>query len=149
MARGSLVSEMRTVADDPAAVFAYVEAQGWGDGFPVIPPTEDRVQAMLEATPMPSAHVVGIVEPRRGEASVEGGEVGKGGHSRVGLVAFPEFRAAESDRSLWIPSKECGESRIVVMARRRSSLPSCGAKTKARQGWGTRVYGLADCRVWR
>jgi hypothetical protein len=71
MARGSLVSEMRTVGDDPAAVFAYVEAQGWGDGFPVIPPTEDRVQAMLEATPLPPAHVVGIVEPRRGEASVE------------------------------------------------------------------------------
>ncbi len=71
MARGTLTSEQRTVGDDVEAVLAYVEAQGWGDGFPVIPPTEARVQAMLEATPLPPAHVVGIVEPRRGEATVE------------------------------------------------------------------------------
>src|SRR5512143_3786697 len=71
MARGTLTSELRTIADDPEAVFAYVEAQGWGDGFPVIPPTEARVQAMLEATPLPPAHVVGVVEPRRGAATVD------------------------------------------------------------------------------
>ena len=39
MARGTLTSELRSVADDPDAVLAYVEAQGWGDGLPVIPPT--------------------------------------------------------------------------------------------------------------
>ena len=71
MARGTLTSELRSVADDPDAVLAYVEAQGWGDGLPVIPPTESRVQAMLDATPLPPAHVVGVVEPRRGEATVE------------------------------------------------------------------------------
>src|SRR5262249_24152704 len=71
MARGTLTSELRTVADDAEALLAYVEAQGWGDGLPVIPPTEARVQAMLEATPLPPGHVVGIVEPRRGEATVE------------------------------------------------------------------------------
>src|SRR5437867_13141501 len=71
MARGTLVSELRSVADDPAAVLDFVEGQGWGDGFPVIPPTEERVQAMLDATPLPPAHVVGVVEPRRGEATVE------------------------------------------------------------------------------
>jgi hypothetical protein len=71
MARGTLTSELRSVEEDPAAVFALVEAQGWGDGFPVIPPTETRVQAMLEATPLAPSHVVGIVEPRRGEATVE------------------------------------------------------------------------------
>jgi hypothetical protein len=71
MARGTLVSDLRTVPDDPLAVFEYVEAQGWGDGFPVIPPTEARVQAMLEATPLPPAHLIGVVEPRRGEATVE------------------------------------------------------------------------------
>ena len=71
MASGTLLSELRSVADDPEAVFAYVEAQGWGDGFPVVPPTEARVQAMLDATPLPPAHLVGVVEPRRGEATVE------------------------------------------------------------------------------
>jgi hypothetical protein len=71
MARGTLTSELRSVADDPAAVFAYVEQQGWGDGLPVIPPTEERVQAMLDATPLPPSHVVATIEPRRGEATVE------------------------------------------------------------------------------
>ena len=71
MARGTLVSELRTVPEDAAAVLDLVETQGWGDGFPVIPPTEERVQAMLEATPLPPSHVVGVVEPRRGEATVE------------------------------------------------------------------------------
>ncbi|HXJ34514.1 MAG TPA: hypothetical protein VMS22_10835 [Candidatus Eisenbacteria bacterium] len=71
MARGTLTSELRTVGDDSEAVLAYVEEQGWGDGLPVVPPTEARVQAMLEATPLAPAHVVGVVEPRRGEATVE------------------------------------------------------------------------------
>ena len=46
MARGTLVSERGSVAEDPLAVFEYVERQGWGDGLPVIPPTEERVQAI-------------------------------------------------------------------------------------------------------
>jgi hypothetical protein len=71
VARGTLVSERRTVSDDPEAVFAFVEAAGWGDGLPVLPPTELRVQAILDATPLPPGHVVGVVEPRRGEATVE------------------------------------------------------------------------------
>ncbi len=71
MARGTLTSELRTVADDPEALFAFVEAQGWGDGFPVIAPTETRVQAMLDTTPLAPSTVVGVVEPRRGEATVE------------------------------------------------------------------------------
>jgi hypothetical protein len=71
MARGTLISDLTSVADDPLAVFELVERQGWGDGLPVIPPTEDRVQAMLEATPLPPQHVVAVVEPRRGEATVE------------------------------------------------------------------------------
>jgi hypothetical protein len=71
MARGTLLSRLHAVADDPEAVLAFVEAEGWGDGLPVIPPTHDRVQAMLDATPLPPTHVVAVLEPRRGEATVE------------------------------------------------------------------------------
>jgi hypothetical protein len=71
VARGTLTSELTSLPDDPEAVFAHVERQGWGDGFPVIPPTEARVQAMLEATPLSPSHLVGVIEPRRGEATVE------------------------------------------------------------------------------
>jgi len=71
MARGTLVSELHSVADDPVALYDLIESRGWGDGLPVIPPTEERVQAMLDATPLPPTHVVGLIEPRRGEATVE------------------------------------------------------------------------------
>jgi len=71
MARGTLLSELHAVPDDAEAVLAYVEAQGWGDGLPVLPPTEARVQAMLDGTPLPPGHVVGVVEPGRGDATVE------------------------------------------------------------------------------
>jgi hypothetical protein len=71
MARGTLVSELRTVGDDAEALLDYVETQGWGDGLPVLPPTEDRVQAMLDGTDLPPTQVVGVVEPRRAEATVE------------------------------------------------------------------------------
>jgi hypothetical protein len=71
MARGTLLSRLHSVADDAEALLTLVEAEGWGDGLPVIAPTHDRVQAMLDATPLPPAHVVGVVEPRRGEATVE------------------------------------------------------------------------------
>jgi len=57
MARGTLVSERGSVSEDPLAVFEYVERQGWGDGLPVIPPTEERVQAMLDASPLPPTMV--------------------------------------------------------------------------------------------
>jgi hypothetical protein len=71
MARGTLVSEILSAPEDPAEFFARAEREGWGDGLPVIPPTEDRVQAMLDTTPLAPSHVLGLVEPRRGEATVE------------------------------------------------------------------------------
>lgn len=71
MARGSLLSHRHEVPEDPAAFLAWAEREGWGDGLPLIPPTEDRVQAMLEGIPLPPAHVVGVVQPRAAEATVE------------------------------------------------------------------------------
>jgi hypothetical protein len=71
VARGTLLSERISLPDDPWALYELAELQGWGDGLPVLPPTEARVQAMLEATSLPPAHVVGLVEPRRAEATIE------------------------------------------------------------------------------
>jgi len=36
---------------------------GWSDGLPLIPPTRDAVDKMLEGMDLPSNHVVGVVEP--------------------------------------------------------------------------------------
>jgi hypothetical protein len=69
--RGSLVSAMHSLPDDPDAFLAFAEQRGWGDGLPLIPPTPERVQAMLDYAAAGPEAVVGVVEPRRGEASLE------------------------------------------------------------------------------
>lgn len=45
--------------------------RGWGDGFPLIPPTRDRVDEMLKGTTLPPDHVIGILPPGMGIATVE------------------------------------------------------------------------------
>lgn len=45
--------------------------RGWGDGFPLAPPTRERVDAMLKGTTLPPDHVVGILPPGMGVATVE------------------------------------------------------------------------------
>jgi hypothetical protein len=75
--------EMKEVAEE-TLVFSgkdYVEAQGnmenyylqhgWSDGLPLVPPTEEAVNKMLEGTDLPRDHVVALVEPIRGKATVE------------------------------------------------------------------------------
>lgn len=49
----------------------YYFAQGLTDGLPVVPPTEARVRAMLDATPKPADDVVARVPPNFGVATVE------------------------------------------------------------------------------
>ncbi len=45
--------------------------RGWTDGFPIVPPTEERVVKMLEIWNGDPDEVVGLVAPRRGEATVK------------------------------------------------------------------------------
>ena len=49
----------------------YFLQHGWSDGLPLIPPTRDAVDKMLEGTDLPSDHVIGVVEPGGVEATVE------------------------------------------------------------------------------
>ena len=61
--------EQLEVEDDPAALVAAYGARGWGDGLPMIPPTEARVEAMLAADPADPEEVLGLIPPRRGRAT--------------------------------------------------------------------------------
>jgi hypothetical protein len=45
--------------------------RGWGDGLPIIPPTEEAVAEMLTGTDLPADHVVAKMIPRLGKATVE------------------------------------------------------------------------------
>ena len=59
-----------TVETDLDAI-EYYFAQGLTDGLPIVPPTEARVRAMLDATPRPADDVVALVPPNFGAATVE------------------------------------------------------------------------------
>ena len=58
-----LVSKRYQVADtvDP---IEFCFQQGWTDGLPVVPPTADRVAAMLEAVRLDAKHEVGFITHR-------------------------------------------------------------------------------------
>jgi hypothetical protein len=47
------------------------DARGWTDGLPIVPPTTERVQAMLRGSDREPDTVLGIIPPRYGEATVE------------------------------------------------------------------------------
>ena len=54
---GTLTSKRHAVADTVDSIeFCY--DKGWTDGLPVIPPTPDRVLAMLEAVRLDPQHQV-------------------------------------------------------------------------------------------
>jgi hypothetical protein len=44
---------------------------GWSDGLPLVPPTEESVNRMLEGTELPRQHVVSVFPPGMGKATVE------------------------------------------------------------------------------
>ena len=55
--------------DDFIAINALYMEKGWGDGLPLIPPTEARVAAMLEYCDRPWNEPVAKIAPRYGEAT--------------------------------------------------------------------------------
>jgi len=59
------------VEDTLEAINAYYRSQRWTDGLPIVPPTEERVEAMLRAAPGDPARSLGLVPPLWCEATVE------------------------------------------------------------------------------
>ena len=45
--------------------------RGWSDGLPIVPPTEERVAAMVDAVGLPPEEVLGIMPPGEGVVTVE------------------------------------------------------------------------------
>jgi hypothetical protein len=60
----TLTSQRHPVAGSLDDAIEFCFRQGWTDGLPVIPPTEDKVQAMLEAVGLAPQHQVAYVEHR-------------------------------------------------------------------------------------
>ncbi len=50
---------------------SYYIKMGWGDGLPLVPPTRERVDEMLQGTPLSPETVIGTWGPSNAEFSVE------------------------------------------------------------------------------
>jgi len=71
MTTAALQAERFEISDDIWAAQAFFEERGWGDGLPIIPPTEERVAQMLAAAKRKPDEVIGAVPPRWAQATVE------------------------------------------------------------------------------
>jgi hypothetical protein len=71
--------QMKEIEKAPRIVFKgslsevnlFFYKRGWGDGLPLIPPTEEAVAEMLQGTDLPRDHIVAVLGPRLGKATVE------------------------------------------------------------------------------
>jgi hypothetical protein len=64
-------SELIELDDSLEAVEAHFLERGWTDGLPIVPPTPERVRAMLAGIDAAPDHVVGKLPPLWGEATIE------------------------------------------------------------------------------
>jgi hypothetical protein len=54
-----------------SAVNRHYQDQGWTDGLPIVPPTEEDLRAFLRYSARAPREVVAVLPPRQGEATVE------------------------------------------------------------------------------
>jgi len=59
------------VPSDPMAFYELSLAERWGDGAPVLPPTDAAIEALVACAADPSERVIGVLPPRGGVATVE------------------------------------------------------------------------------
>lgn len=72
MAEGRKISSSRVkVADSIEAAYELAYENGWTDGLPIIPPTEERVQKMLAHINRNPEEIIAEVPPALGEANIE------------------------------------------------------------------------------
>lgn len=69
--RGTLTSELHDVPDAVDDFLEEAERRGWGDGLPLVPPTERRVQDMLDFASGAPHDVIAVAEPSRADVTNE------------------------------------------------------------------------------
>lgn len=65
------LASKRYTASDVVEFTDLAYAEGWTDGFPVLPPTEEAVFEMIEYLGRPPDEIVGVIEPGEGIATIE------------------------------------------------------------------------------
>jgi hypothetical protein len=106
-------------AVDPVAAMEYCYRQGWTDGLPVIPPTEERVAAFLAHLDRSRETVLGMVPERRRQVTIE--QVGANAVMAGCLPEYAPVVAAAVEAMLQPPfnlvgpSASLGGSAILVI----------------------------------
>src|SRR4029077_20900585 len=67
----TLASERIEVPADPLAQYELSLAEHWGDGVPQLPATDAAIEALLAVSAYPPDHVVCVLPPCNGVATVE------------------------------------------------------------------------------
>jgi len=67
----SIASERVEVPADPRAFYERAIEERWTDGLPLLPATDGAIEALLQASPYPPDHVVCVLPPVNGVATVE------------------------------------------------------------------------------
>lgn len=67
----TLTSERIEVSADPRAQYELAQTEHWGDGVPMLPATDDAIEALLAATPYPADHALCVLPPSNGVATIE------------------------------------------------------------------------------
>jgi len=89
----SLKSERIELAADPYALYERSLTDGWGDGMPLLPPTESRVLELVASTPYAPDDVICTLAPANGYATVEKAAI-NAAMAGVEPAAFPYVVAA-------------------------------------------------------
>jgi hypothetical protein len=67
----TLASERVEVSTDPRAQYDLARAERWSDGAPLLPATDDAIEALIAATPYPADHALCVLPPSNGVATIE------------------------------------------------------------------------------
>ncbi len=67
----TLQAQRVEVPADPRAQYERSLEEHWSDGLPQLPATDDAIEALLAASPYPADHVVCVLPPVNGVATVE------------------------------------------------------------------------------
>jgi len=71
VAQANVRLEAGAVTELMTTAYEYAYDQGWTDGLPIIPPTPDAVERFVAASNRTVEEIIGIIPPRKGQATVE------------------------------------------------------------------------------
>ena len=96
----TLTSETVEVSADPREQYERAIEERWSDGVPMLPATDEAIEALLAATPFASDYALCVLPPVNGVATIE--LTTSVGPSAYVQVSFPSDRLSAT--TVWLTS---------------------------------------------